>query len=157
MIKYVSSIGNSTLTPWVVSNLLSLAHQFYVFTASASQLWDKGGSSLDPSRQVMHQWLKHSGSDQSVSIKELLAATGVVKKWRRWQNEATVRLKTSTAAPEEVSVDAAAASVIWTGEDFFIERRAKNRTEGFSRWKRCFSPDWLRQEFIWFVDLIGWS
>lgn len=60
----------------------------------------------------MRWWPNKGGLDQSASYEELLAATGMFCVWR--QQEATVRLKTTMAAPKEVSID-----VFFNGNDVF--------------------------------------
>lgn len=51
------------------------------------------------------------------------------------------------------------SSFIRTGQRFFINRRAKSGTEGFSWWRRCFrsSPDRHSCQSSPAVDPIGWS
>ena len=51
------------------------------------------------------------------------------------------------------------SSFIRTGQRFFINRRAKSGTEGFSWWRRCFrSPPGRHScQSSPAVDLIGWS
>lgn len=62
-------------------------------------------------------------------------------------------LRSTMAVYQEVGIDAATSSVIL---QFFIERRAKKSTEGFSQWKAWLSVKIAPKSFP-SVDMICWS
>lgn len=87
----------------------------------------------------MHLCPNNSGSDQSASSKELLAGCygcglGVMTVERidfLFENNNGGSYITRLS-------DCLSISYIRSGEYFFVGKRAKNETEGFSQWKSCF-------------------
>lgn len=83
--------------------------------------------------------------------------------WFRCDNSMTVCSKTTLAAPEEVSVDAAIVSVISELERISsLKEEQRTTLKAFLRGKHVFGlPDWPQSERFalvvsqWFIDLIG--